>query len=84
MLDWTIFNSPHLHKIARENTMRHLEANVSDTAYREKWAYHWNYINIPSSADEMVAWLNGVGLPAETVFRNLELALIGASASPSS
>jgi tRNA (cmo5U34)-methyltransferase len=76
MLDWTIFNSPHLHKIARENTMRHLEANVSDAAYREKWAYHWNYINIPSSADDMVAWLKQVGLCAEIVFRDLELSLI--------
>lgn len=81
MLDWTIFNSPHLHKIARENTMRHLEDNVSDTAYREKWAHHWNYINIPSSADDMVKWMNDLGLQAEMVFRDQELALLSAAAS---
>ena len=79
MLDWTIFNSPHLHKIARANTMRHLEDNVSDAEYREKWAYHWNYINIPSSADDMVAWLKSSGLFAEVVFRDMELALISAA-----
>jgi tRNA (cmo5U34)-methyltransferase len=79
MLDWTIFNSTHLHRIARENTMRHLEANVSDAAYREKWAYHWNYINIPSSADDMAKWMNDLGLHAETVFRDLEIALLSAS-----
>jgi len=78
MLDWTIFTSPHLHQIARENTLRHLEANVSDAAYREKWAHHWNYINTPSSADDMVQWLNQAGLSAETVFRDWELALIHA------
>jgi tRNA (cmo5U34)-methyltransferase len=79
MLDWTIFNSPHLHKIARENTMRHLEVSVTDAAYREKWAYHWNYINIPSSADDMVEWMNGLGLRAEIVFRDFEVALLSAA-----
>jgi len=79
MLDWTIFNSPHLHKIARANTMRHLEANVSDAAYREKWAHHWNFINIPSSADDMVKWMNGFGFCSEIVFRDFELALIHAA-----
>jgi tRNA (cmo5U34)-methyltransferase len=78
MLDWTIFNSLHLRTIARTNTMRHLEANVSDPVYREKWAYHWNYINIPSSADDMVGWLGSVGLSAEIVFREMELALVAA------
>lgn len=78
MLDWTIFNSPHLHKLARANTMRHLEANVSDAAYREKWAYHWNYINIPSAADDMVKWMQHFSLQAEIVFRDFELALVSA------
>jgi tRNA (cmo5U34)-methyltransferase len=82
MLDWTIFNSPHLHKIARENTMRHLEANVTDAAYREKWAHHWNYINIPSSADDMVTWMNHLGFSAEIIFRDFEIALLSANASP--
>jgi tRNA (cmo5U34)-methyltransferase len=79
MLDWTIFNTPHLHKIARENTMRHLEANVSDAAYREKWAYHWNYINVPSSADDMVTWMNDLGFCAEAFYRDQEIALICAA-----
>jgi tRNA (cmo5U34)-methyltransferase len=81
MLDWTIFGTPHLHKIARENTLRHLEANVDDAAYREKWAHHWNYINIPSSADNMVAWAKETGLSSEIVFRDLEIALIACSTS---
>ena len=80
MLDWTAFNTPHLHKIARQNTLRHLEANVTDAAYREKWAYHWNYINIPSSADDMVRWMREQGLSAEIAFRDMELALLAASA----
>ena len=78
MLDWTIFNAPHLRKIARANTMRHLEANVSDATYREKWAHHWNYINIPSSADDMVKWMRDLSLQAEIVFRDSELALVSA------
>jgi hypothetical protein len=53
-----------------------LEANVSDAAYREKWAYHWNNINIPSPADEMIRWMSEAGLAAETVFRDLEIALL--------
>jgi len=80
MLDWSIFNTPHLHKIARQNTLRHLEANVPDAAYREKWAYHWQFINNPSSSDEMVLWMQHLGFCVETVFRDMELALLSAFA----
>ena len=80
MLDWTIFNSPHLQHLARQNTLTHLAANVSDPAYREKWAYHWQYINTPSSADDMVAWMRAGGFLSEVVFRDYELALLSAFA----
>jgi tRNA (cmo5U34)-methyltransferase len=76
MLDWTTFLSPHLRSASRDHTLAHLEANVSDAAYREKWAYHWNNINIPSPADEMIRWMSEAGLAAETVFRDLEIALL--------
>ncbi|MCI0563757.1 MAG: hypothetical protein MN733_35230, partial [Nitrososphaera sp.] len=57
----------------------YMKSNVTDEQYRARWMHHWNEINIPHPADEMVFWLTGIGFEAEITFRDYEVALLIAS-----
>lgn len=76
MLDLTTFEDQCLRELARSTTIEHMKSNVEDEQYRVKWIHHWNEINIPHPADEMVAWLKEADFKAETVFRSSEVALV--------
>lgn len=77
MLDLTTFDDPCIRELARNATIAHMKAHVEDEGYRRKWIHHWNEINLPHPADRMVEWMRSAGfLSAETLFRNLEVALV--------
>lgn len=82
MLDLTTFAHPAVRQLARDTTQTYMLANVADESTRKEWLHHWNFINIPDPADDMVAWLRQAGLQAETVCRWWEVALILAVAKP--
>lgn len=76
MLDITTFADPCLREQARQATIDHMKEHVQDEGYRAKWIHHWNNINTPHPADEMVQWAESANLQAEIVFRAREVALI--------
>ena len=80
MLDWTTYFHPHLRAISREHSLANMQSRVLDPQDQKKWTYHWNTVNKPSVHEDLIAWLNGTGLRAETFCRWPELSLIVAFA----
>lgn len=69
MLDLSTFDNPTLRSMARSSTEQYMLARVTDPQAREEWLHHWNFLNLPDTSDNMVAWMRAAGLESETVAR---------------